>query len=157
MNVSCRLDDILEALAEQEQLVFILEDWDEGLQVRFGVGGDEVKQAVKEARGKYGPRFAFRAFNFRVDAWWWNGEVGVVQDEPLEGQVETVKLFLEPDWRRYPGMGAFAQELCPAEECPNLRPFFIEAVPLRTELGIHWRFLRLGQTPKEERDREEGE
>lgn len=139
MRTESNLDNVLKSLSGQEGLVFVLEDWDEGLRVVLNARTEDVEQAVTTARIKYGDRFAFRAFNISIDVWW-SGEIGVICDEaPAESQ----PILLEFDWKRHPAMTRFAEALCPDDEQKNLRPFRLKAVRVGGELAVFWRFLEL--------------
>jgi len=143
MRLLAQVEGALQPLKYQKDLVLILEDWDEGLKVWQGIQGEEAQKVLKTAHEKYGPCFAFRVFNSQLDIWW-NGKTGIIHDEPLKDLEEATKLFLEPDWRRYPGMQQFGQALCLDKKMPNLRPFYVKAVPVPIEQGTLWRFVELG-------------
>jgi hypothetical protein len=142
MRAERSLDDVLKTLDKQEGLVFILEDWDDGVRVNLNATVEDVRQAITAARSKYGDRFSFRAFNSDVDVWW-NGEVGIICDGPVLEEDE--KILLEFDWKRHPAMVRFAKALCPNDPKKNLRPFRIKAVLLRSGQGIFWRFIGLAE------------
>jgi hypothetical protein len=143
VKILTQVEEALQPLKGQKDLVLVLEDWDSGLQVQPKIDGEVAQGVLKAAREKYGSHFAFRAFNSQLDIWW-NGEIGIMHDEPFAEQAETVKLFLEPEWRRYPGMQRFGQALCPEERRPNLRRFCVKAIRVPGEQGIFWRFVGLG-------------
>jgi hypothetical protein len=136
------LDNVLKALDGQEKLVFVLEDWDNGVQVGISAPVATFKQAVAAARSKYGDRFSFRAFNPNVDVQW-NGEVGIICDEPAPE--DSIGVLLEFDLKRHPAMAHFAEALCPDDPKKNLRPFRIKAVLLKGGQGVFWRFVELTQ------------
>ena len=140
MRTERNLNNLLKALNEQKELVFLLEDWDDGVRVDTSATADTLKRAVTTARSKYGDRFSFRAFNTNMDVWW-NGEVGVICDEPVPKDSE--KILLEFDWKRHPAMAHFAEALCPADSKKNLRQFRIKAVLLKGEHRLFWRFVEL--------------
>jgi len=95
--------EALEPLAGQQGLWLLLEDWEHGLQLGEGCSPEEVIQAVQSAYERYGNGFTFRAFNRAVDVLW-NGELGIIcVGDP--GPTETV--YLEGDYRRFPGVRAF--------------------------------------------------
>ena len=139
MRTETSLDKVLESLKAQEGLVFILEDWDEGLQVVPNANFAHIEQVVTASRSKYGDRFAFRVFNISIDVWW-SGEIGAICDDaPVDSQTIPVEF----DWKRHPAMVRFANALCPNDEQKNLCPFQIKAVRVNGEQGMFLRFLEL--------------
>ena len=142
MRTERDLNKVLKTLDNQEKLVFVLEDWDKGVQVDTNATFETIKQALAAAKLKYGDRFSFRAFNPNVDVWW-NGEVGIICDEPAPE--DSTRLVLEFDLKRHPAMIEFAKVLSPDDPKKNLRPFRIKALLLRDGRGVFWRFFELIQ------------
>ena len=104
MKATCNIDDGINILTNQRNLNLILQDWDSGIQVHEGIGSEEAKQYLENAREKYGPRFWFRAFNGDFDSYW-NGDFGVIFTDKGEGKI--LKIPLEFDEKRHPGMLRF--------------------------------------------------
>jgi len=140
MRSTYSLDETMNALSEREHLVFILQDWDSGMQVYENYSGEETVQQLADARGKYGDRFGFRAFNEEVDIYW-NGDFGVIFTG--QGVGPTQQILLESDTKRYPGMAKF-------EADRNLRDLRIEAREITSEDGATFlRFVKLSEVKRD--------
>ena len=99
------MDKALESLKGQKRLTLILGDWDEGLELSEALTQEEVRAQVITAREKYGTYFSWRVFNREVDLYW-NGESGVLcEGAPRDDHIKWI--FLETDYRRFPGAGIF--------------------------------------------------
>ncbi|MEM2913992.1 MAG: hypothetical protein QXH91_01130 [Candidatus Bathyarchaeia archaeon] len=99
-------DEALKVLTRQkENMTLILGDWDNGLKLEKGLNGEEVIKKIKEASEEYGNRFSWRAFSENIDLYW-NGEGALLcEGEPI--QENKRKVFLETDFRRFPGIAIF--------------------------------------------------
>jgi len=138
-ELKTNLDKVLKVLEEKEDLTLILGDWDEGLKLEQGLSGKDVSSRIEAARGKYGDRFQWRAFNREVDVWW-NGETGVI----CKGKPKNIKqFFLETDYRRFPGTSIFRQ----------LEYTCIEVEEIRCEdRVIYLRMIELSKGGKQDED-----
>ena len=138
-ELKTNLDKVLKVLEEKEDLTLILGDWDEGLKLEQGLSGKDVSSRIEAARGKYGDRFQWRAFNREVDVWW-NGETGVI----CKGESKNIKqFFLETDYRRFPGTSIFRQ----------LEYTCIEVEEIRCEdRVIYLRMIELSKGGKQDED-----
>jgi len=136
------LDEALEVLTNQQNLFFILQDWDSGMHVDGNSTGNQVSQQLVTCRGKYGDSFGFRAFNEEVDVYW-NGDFGIVCKGEEHGK--TQELLFEFDTKRHPGMMKFENALTPKSEPDrSLRNLRVEAKEVTSEEGgVFLRFVKI--------------
>ncbi len=134
MKSTYSLDEALNSLSGLRGLVFILQDWDSGMQVYNNCSGEEVAERLTEARVQYGDRFGFRAFNEDTDVYW-NGDFGIICAGIEAGK--TQQILLEFDTKRHPGMASF-------EINKNLRSLRIVAREISSTDGETFlRFIKL--------------
>jgi hypothetical protein len=94
-------------IGENERLTLLIEDWEKGLRQVSGSAKDVLNE-LADLKARYGEYCSWRAFGPGVDVWWCR-EGGVAVAAPgAEDQAGTT-LFMETDWRRFPGVGAIGR------------------------------------------------
>jgi hypothetical protein len=142
MKSVINLNEAVKALDHNQNLCLILQDWDSGIQLELNQSTEQVLQRLNFAREKYGDRFAFRAFNKKVDVYW-NGDFGIICTDEEGG--ESQNLLLEFDTKRHPGMINFERALI-AGSSKSLRDFKIEAQIINnTDGGPFLRFVKISE------------
>ncbi len=105
MKTVDKLDEAIKALSGQQNMFFVIQDWDNGMLVYKDYDNVQIKQQLEEAASKYNDRFAFRAFNENTDIYW-NGDFGIICTDIDNGKSRQV--MMEFDTKRHPGMMNFA-------------------------------------------------
>ena len=136
------LDKAISALKGKDGLSLLIGDWDHGVKLLESMSGSEIAAEIERARGKYGDRFTWRAFNEKLEISW-DGESGTVCDDmPIDKNRKSV--LLETDYHQFPGVKVFWPEDFSA---PHYTRADVEEIHQADRI-VHFRLLRLRREEK---------